>query len=77
MAVKKIIIVGSSSGLGKELAVIYAQQNHTVAITGRRHDLLEELKTKYPNNIITSAFDVTASNNQTTNKISNTKFRGP
>jgi len=64
MPVKKIIIVGSSSGLGKELAVIYAQQNHTVAITGRRHDLLEELKTKYPNNIITSAFDVTASNNQ-------------
>ena len=64
MPVKKIIIVGSSSGLGKELAVIYAQQNHMVAITGRRHGLLEELKTKYPHNIITSAFDVTESGSQ-------------
>jgi len=64
MIVKKIIIIGSSSGLGRELAILYAQQNHSVAITGRRHELLEELKIKYPNNIITSAFDVTAGDNQ-------------
>ena len=64
MPVKKIIIIGSSSGLGKELAILYAQQNHKVAVTGRRHNLLEELKTKYPNNIIISSFDVTAGDNQ-------------
>ena len=64
MPVKKIIIIGSSSGLGKELAIIYAQQDHKVAITGRRQDLLEELRMNYPNNIIISAFDVTAGNNQ-------------
>src|SRR5687767_316875 len=61
---KKIIIIGSSSGLGKELAILYAKQNHSVGITGRRHNLLEELKIKYPNNIITSAFDVIAGDNQ-------------
>ena len=64
MPVKKIIIVGSSSGLGRELAIMYAQQNQMVAITGRRLNLLEELKTKYPNNIITSSFDVTAVDNK-------------
>lgn len=63
MPVKKIIIIGSSSGLGKELAIIYAQQNHKVAITGRRQELLEELKMNYPKNIIISPFDVTAGNN--------------
>ena len=51
MPVKKIIIIGSSSGLGKELAILYAQQNHMVCVTGRRHELLEELKTKHPSNI--------------------------
>ena len=64
MPVNKIIVVGSSSGLGKELAIIYAQQNQMVAVTGRRPNLLEELKTKYPNNIITSSFDVTAGDNK-------------
>ena len=64
MPVKKIIIVGSSSGLGKEMAILYAQKNHIVAITGRRHDLLEEVKIKYPNNIITCAFDVTVGDNK-------------
>ena len=61
---KKIIIIGSSSGVGKELAILYAKQNQSVAITARRHNLLDELKTKYPNNIITSAFDVTAGDNE-------------
>ena len=64
MPVKKIIVIGSSSGLGREIAILYAQQNHLVAITGRRHHLLEELKNTYPNNIITSVFDVTAGDNQ-------------
>ena len=64
MPVKKIIIIGSSSGLWKELAILYAQQNHMVCVTGRRHELLEELKTKHPSNMIVSAFDVTAGDNK-------------
>src|SRR6187431_338317 len=64
MPAKKIIIIGSSSGLGKELAKMYAQQNNMVAVTARRQYLLEELKDEYPQNIITAAFDVAADDNQ-------------
>lgn len=64
MTQKKIIIVGSSSGIGKEMAIIYARQNHLVAVTGRRSELLEELKNQYPANIITGCFDVTDAGNQ-------------
>lgn len=64
MPAKKIIIVGSSSGLGKELARIYAKQNHLVAVAARRQNLLEELKKEYPQNIIMAALDVTADDNQ-------------
>jgi short-subunit dehydrogenase len=60
---KKIIIIGSSSGIGKELALMYAAQNHLVAITGRRENLLEEIKNLYPNNIITATFDVMGKEN--------------
>src|SRR5687767_4018498 len=63
MGEKKIIIVGSSSGLGKELARKYAQQKNRVAVTGRRLELLEELKNEYPDHIITSAFDVIKDDN--------------
>ncbi len=59
---QKIIIVGASSGIGKELAVLYASKGSKVAITGRREKLLEELKLMFPQNIITACFDVTANN---------------
>jgi short-subunit dehydrogenase len=64
MQIKKIIIIGGSSGLGKELAKIYAEQKHIIAVTGRREELLALLKNEYPHNIITSAFDVTSSDNK-------------
>jgi short-subunit dehydrogenase len=64
MGEKKIIIVGSSSGLGKELARKYAQQKNQVAVTGRRLELLEELKIEYPHNIITAVFDVITADNK-------------
>lgn len=59
MPAKKIIIVGGSSGLGKALARLYAQQKNQVAVTGRRLELLQELKNEFPDCIIVSAFDVT------------------
>jgi short-subunit dehydrogenase len=64
MQVKKIIIIGGSSGLGRELAKIYAAQKHMIAVTGRREELLAGLKNQYPLNIITSAFDVTTGDNK-------------
>ncbi|OQP49686.1 hypothetical protein A4D02_29165 [Niastella koreensis] len=55
----KIIIIGATSGIGKELAQQYLAQGHTVAITGRREALLQELKTQFPA-LYTSCFDVQA-----------------
>jgi short-subunit dehydrogenase len=55
----KIIIVGASSGIGKELALQYTQANARVGITGRRQQLLDEISAANPEQILTSCFDVT------------------
>ena len=44
---KKIIIVGATSGIGKEMALQYAAKGCIVGITGRREELLNELKQKF------------------------------
>jgi NADP-dependent 3-hydroxy acid dehydrogenase YdfG len=63
MAQKKIIIVGASSGIGREIACKYAVSGNKVGITGRRENLLNELKEKYPRQIFTSCFDVMGNEN--------------
>jgi short-subunit dehydrogenase len=60
---KKIIIVGASSGIGKELAVLYAQAGCRLGITGRRAVLLDELKHNFPGQIETVVFDVMGTDN--------------
>jgi short-subunit dehydrogenase len=57
---KKAIVVGATSGIGRELAKIYAGSGWLVGATGRRQDLLYTLRLEYPNNIITECFDVTS-----------------
>lgn len=57
----KIIIIGATSGIGKELAQQYLALGHTVAVTGRRAGLLVELKEQYPA-LYTGCFDVQAGN---------------
>jgi short-subunit dehydrogenase len=57
----KIIIIGATSGIGKELAQQYLALGHTVAVTGRRKELLLELKEQYPA-LYTDCFDVQAGN---------------
>ena len=56
---KKAIIIGATSGIGKGLAKILADNNYNVGITGRRMELLNELKSKQPNSFYTKAFDIT------------------
>jgi short-subunit dehydrogenase len=63
MSPKKVIIVGATSGIGKEMALQYAQKGFIIGITGRRTMLLDELKEKFPAQIFTSCFDVRANNN--------------
>lgn len=62
---KKIIIIGATSGIGKELALRYLKEGHTVGVTGRRKELLEELQQQYPQQVYIESFDVTGTNNTT------------
>lgn len=56
---KKAIIVGATSGIGKGLAQILAKNNYKVGITGRRDELLEEIKKESPNSFFTQTLDIT------------------
>lgn len=49
---KKILIVGGSSGLGRQLAILFARDKNTVAVLARRGQLLTELKLELPGLII-------------------------
>ena len=40
---KKIIIVGATSGIGRGLAEQYAREDYLIGITGRRENLLKEI----------------------------------
>lgn len=61
---KRILIIGASSGIGKELAILYAAEGALVGITGRRGKLLREIQKKYPSNILTACFDASAESSQ-------------
>ena len=56
---KKAIIVGATSGIGRQMAILLAENNYRVGITGRRLELLQELKDLKPNRYIVVGFDVT------------------
>jgi short-subunit dehydrogenase len=47
--VKKAVVVGASSGIGRELSIILAANDYTVAIGARRQELLESLLKGYQN----------------------------
>ncbi len=55
---KNAIIVGATSGIGKELARILVDAGFRVGITGRRLELLEELRSENPAAYVISSFDI-------------------
>jgi len=59
---KKAIIIGASSGIGKELARLLVNDGYTVGMTGRRTELLERLKSEHPDAYVCKAFDVRDTN---------------
>lgn len=59
MQIKKAIIVGATSGIGRQMAILLADKNYMIGITGRRKNLLEELKRQRPDSFIVSDFDIT------------------
>tara|TARA_B110000014_G_scaffold123332_1_gene84803 strand:- start:1262 stop:1984 length:723 start_codon:yes stop_codon:yes gene_type:complete len=60
---KKAIIVGATSGIGKEIALSLLKDNYKVGITGRRNRNLEEIKKQDSKNIFISCFDCTKESN--------------
>ena len=55
---KKAIIVGASSGMGKELCRVLVRNDWAVGITGRRENLLKELQAESPDQTFYRAFDI-------------------
>ncbi len=55
---KKVIIIGASSGIGRELAKIFSSNGHEVGITGRRTALLEELALELTTKCTIATMDV-------------------
>ncbi|MCD9856766.1 SDR family NAD(P)-dependent oxidoreductase [Epilithonimonas sp. JDS] len=56
---QKAIIIGATSGLGKGLARRLADEDYNVGITGRRTELLDELRSENPNLFYAQTFDIT------------------
>ncbi len=58
MAEKKAIIMGASSGMGKELAKILSANNYIVGLAARRTDLLDELQKLLPGKSFIKQIDI-------------------
>jgi len=56
---KKVIIVGATSGIGKELAKLYSLNKYEVGIVGRRTELLEALASELQTKSYKLTLDVT------------------
>ena len=59
---KKVIVIGATSGIGRKLARTYLENNCLVGATGRRLELLQSLQYEYPKKVIIESFDVREDN---------------
>ena len=57
---KKIVIVGASSGIGRRVADDFARKGYKVGVCARREDKLRELAAEHPGRIVYRALDVTS-----------------
>ena len=55
---KKVIIIGGTSGIGKSLAIQMADAGYVVGITGKRQFLINEIEDMNPGKILGACFDV-------------------
>ena len=56
---KKVIIIGATSGIGREVALIYIAQGWKVGVAGRREAELEALRGAYSEQVSAQVLDVT------------------
>ena len=55
---KKAIIIGATSGIGRGVAKVLTENDYIVGITGRHKTVLNEIKNERPGNYFTSSFDI-------------------
>ena len=56
---KRVVIVGATSGIGYESAKIFLQQGYVVGLAGRREENLKTLLEEYPENSYSKQIDIT------------------
>lgn len=54
----KVLITGATSGIGKQLALDYLEDDHEVFCCGRNNSLLQQLAEKFPESTYLHCFDV-------------------
>lgn len=60
---RRVIIIGATSGIGLALAKLFVRVGDRVGATGRRCDLLDDLQKEFPSQVITECFDVMGGEN--------------
>jgi short-subunit dehydrogenase len=58
MEMKKAIIIGATSGIGKSLAELLLREGFEVGVTGRREELFQSIKTQETSRIVFKKMDV-------------------
>ena len=56
---KKAIVIGASSGIGREVSLRLLQDGWTLGIAARREEPLNEIKEKYPQQVEVAVIDIT------------------
>lgn len=56
---KRIIIIGATSGIGLEVARCYLKDGWQVGVAGRREEELEKIRLSAPGQVYTQTIDVT------------------
>lgn len=59
---RKAIVIGATSGIGKALACVLVSDNYIVGVTGRRRELLTELKDIFQDRVYIKELDVANAN---------------
>ena len=60
---RRVIIIGATSGIGLALAKLFMREGDRLGVTGRRCHLLDDLQKEFPSQVVTECFDVMGNEN--------------